>query len=73
MRRMKIFQLGGFFRGVSVGCGSGIKEMMLVRAGIVERFELFEISEHRVNLGIETAEKRGISDRIEFHLAHAFE
>lgn len=52
--------------GIAVGCGSGQKEMNLIRQGIVGKFFLYDFSQQRVQQGKELAEKYGISDRIEF-------
>jgi SAM-dependent methyltransferase len=59
-------------RGVSIGCGSGGKELELVRAGLVGRFELFELSEVRCALGREAAAAAGLGERMTFHAADAF-
>ena len=58
--------------GISIGCGSGSKEMALVRAGLVERFALYELSEVRCRLGREAAATAGLADRMVFHMADAF-
>jgi len=57
----------GFVSGISIGCGNGIKEIELVRQGIVNHFELFELSEVRTNEGIKRAKELGVSDKIKFH------
>jgi SAM-dependent methyltransferase len=59
-------------RAISVGCGTGAKEMRLIRSGIVEHFDLYEITEPRIALGIAEAEKLGISDKVTWHRADAF-
>jgi len=58
--------------GVSVGGGSGQKEIHLLRSGVVEKFELFELSEARIAAGIELSRKLGVEDRVEFIHADAF-
>lgn len=60
-------------RGISIGCGEGIKEIYLVRDGIVESFDLFEISLKRADGGRKVAEQHGLSDRVKFHVCDAFE
>ncbi len=55
-------------RGLSIGSGSGAKEMRLIGLGLVERFDLYEAAEGRVEQGRETARKNGLSDRVTFHL-----
>lgn len=62
-----------FARAVSIGSGHGGKELSLVRANIVEHFELFELSAQRIEVGRAAAEKAGVGGRMHFHLADAFE
>lgn len=59
--------------GISVGCGTGGKEMVLLSQGLVETFHLYEISEVRYNLGKELAIKNGLENRTKFFLRDAFE
>lgn len=63
---------GGFRRAISVGCGNGVKEMQLLRKGIVWKFDLFEISAARVDQGRALAGQQGLEDRATFHVADAF-
>lgn len=60
-------------RAVSVGGGSGHKEMLLLRLGLVERFDLFELSKERIRLGREAARAAGLEQRITFREQDAFE
>ncbi|WP_340318188.1 SAM-dependent methyltransferase [Rhizorhabdus argentea] len=64
---------GGFGRGLSVGCGSGGKEMKLIVQGIVETFDLFEIGEGRRAQIEAKAEEFGVGDRVTIHIGNAFE
>ena len=57
---------------ISVGCGKGDKEIRLVESGIVEHFDLYELSEKAIEIGKIDAEKRGFSKNISFHLGDAF-
>lgn len=57
---------------VSVGCGSGGKEMQLLEQGIVERFICFELSEERIKIGTRNAKIRGLDDRIQFFYGDFF-
>ncbi len=61
-------RLGGrrLARGLSVGCGPGSKELALVQAGIVEGFDLYEISAVRVVQGRALWQGRGLADRGRF-------
>jgi ubiquinone/menaquinone biosynthesis C-methylase UbiE len=61
-----------FSRGVSVGGGSGSKEMLLLDSGLVEHMTIFELSGKRIEAGRKAAEKRGLADRIEFIQQDAF-
>jgi ubiquinone/menaquinone biosynthesis C-methylase UbiE len=61
-----------FRRGVSVGGGSGSKEMALLKAGLVEHMTVYELSSQRIAAGRKAAVKRGLADRIEFVEADAF-
>jgi len=60
-------------KGISVGCGSGVKEMKLLADGIVHFFDLFELAEARIAAGKEMATKRGLQDVIRFVNGDAFE
>lgn len=59
-------------RGLSVACGNGMKEISLVKQGIVQEFDLFEISDVRVAQGRQLAEQHGVANRVRFHLSDAF-
>jgi hypothetical protein len=52
---------------VSVACGAGYKEMQLISQGLVESFDLFEISDVRVTQGEQRAREMGIADRIRYY------
>ena len=56
-----------FDRAISVGCGNGGKEVTLLAAGLVSHFDLYEISEARVEQGQEVAERFGVGERISWH------
>ena len=60
-------------RGVSVGCGFGNKEMRFIRLGMVKHFDLFELSESRIEKGRMIAENLGVADQVQFHRENAFE
>ncbi len=62
-----------FKRGISVGCGFASKEMALIEQGLVDQFDLFELSEVRIAEGRKKAEEKGISDRVHFYRKDAFE
>jgi SAM-dependent methyltransferase len=59
-------------RALSVGCGTGAKEMRLIRAGLVEHFDLYEITEPRIEMGMAEAQRLGVADRVTWHRADAF-
>ncbi len=62
-----------FYQGVSVGSGSGAKEMALIRQGLVERFMLYEFSEYRIEHGKKLAKNMGLENQVTFILGNAFE
>jgi SAM-dependent methyltransferase len=61
-----------FQRGISVGCANGWKEMELLQAGIVESFDLFELSPAMIAQGQGISAERGLEERIMFHQQDAF-
>jgi ubiquinone/menaquinone biosynthesis C-methylase UbiE len=61
-----------FERGVSVGCGIGTKEFKVLEAGVVEHFDLFELSRERIASGEARATASGWGHRASFHHADAF-
>jgi SAM-dependent methyltransferase len=62
-----------FRRGVSVGCGNGVKELALLQSGLVQHFDLFEISETRIARGQARFAKAGLADRATWHTADGIE
>ncbi len=56
-----------FGRGISIGCGSGPKEMALLRAGLVSHFDLYEVSDARIQQGQELTEHYRLHNRIGWH------
>jgi SAM-dependent methyltransferase len=61
-----------FARGVSVGCGNAKKEIRLLCEGLVQHFQLFELSDFCIQQGKELAADQRVSDRAEFILGDAF-
>ena len=59
-------------RAISVGAGEGSKERALLAAGLVERFDLYELSELRCARGRAAADDAGLRERMAFHAADAF-
>ncbi len=59
-------------QGVSVGCGTAIKERALLHAGLVGHFDLYEVSEARAREARAKADQEGLSDRAKVVLANAF-
>lgn len=60
-------------KGISVGCGDGSKEALLLEAGIVGSFDLYELSEKSVERGRSLSNQRALSERMRFHRGFAFE
>lgn len=59
-------------RAISVACGIGAKEMALVKEGLVQDFDLFEVSDQRIMEGTQKSAALGIENRIQFHKEDAF-
>lgn len=57
---------------ISVGCGSGGKEIWFIQDDLVNEFDLFEISQKRVDVGVDKAQRAGLADRMHFFVADAF-
>ena len=53
-----------FRRGISVGCGNGLKEMALLEQGIVSHFDLYEVAEENVRLCQKHAAEKGLENRV---------
>lgn len=62
-----------FKTAISVGCGNAFKEIHLLKSGLVDHFDLFELSEARIEQGVRRAEKFELSSRLQFHQQDAFE
>lgn len=60
-------------RAISVGAGTGVYERDLVKAGLVEHFDLFEVSADRVEQSQKNAADAGMSKNFSAHLADALE
>ena len=58
--------------GISVGSGTGDNERNLILAGLVEKFDLFEVSADRIKQSKYLAKEAGVLDCITHHLADAF-
>lgn len=64
--RLLRHKMGGYKTAISIGCGEGTKEMMLLERNLVQKFACFELAKERIIKGRELAEKRGLQDRIMF-------
>lgn len=60
-------------RAVSVGAGTGDNERAMIKAGLVQHFDLFEVSADRVQQATDLAAQEGMADNITAHLADAFD
>lgn len=61
-----------FRHGLSVGCGTGSKEIALVEAGIVDNMTLYELSDVALEIAKNTATAMGIAHKIQFKLGDAY-
>ena len=58
--------------GLSVGCGTGSREIALVEAGIVESMTLYEFSRVALEIAEKNAKAKGIAHKMQFILGDAF-
>lgn len=61
-----------FANVISIGGGTGDKEMRAIKAGLFERVDLFEIAENRIEQGRSKAVQLDLAQSIAFHLRDAF-
>ncbi|KCZ87581.1 class I SAM-dependent methyltransferase [Hyphomonas johnsonii] len=64
--------IGTFEKAVSVGCGRATKEQDLLRRGIVENFDLFDLSDARLADAEARYTAKGLADRTRFNCSDAF-
>jgi len=62
-----------FKKGISVGGGNGSKEMMLIKQGIVESIDLYELSKERIIEGTASAKEQSLEENIHFIHGDAFQ
>lgn len=60
-------------KGVSIGCGSGDKELVLLANGFVEHFDLYEIADERIQQGKELYKSKGMEHSVQFRNEDPFE
>lgn len=61
-----------FNKGLSVGCGTGVKELYLLRTGIVHHMTCYDLAESRLSQARKRAKDLGLESQIEFILGDAF-
>lgn len=62
-----------FSSALSIGCGTGAKEMSILEQNFVQHFTCFELSETSICKGIKLAKEKGLENRITFILGDFFE
>lgn len=62
-----------FKRGISVGGGNGEKEMNLIEQGIVQSFEVYELSQVRISQGKALAKEHSLEGKMHFIYGDAFD
>ncbi|MFW5836694.1 MAG: methyltransferase domain-containing protein [Desulfovibrionaceae bacterium] len=62
-----------FERGLSIGCGGASKELDLVKQNIVHHFDLYELSQTRVELALMNFSNAGLSDNMTISNKNFFE
>ncbi len=65
-------QLPPFKNAVSVGCGLGLKEFYLLKAGLVEHFILYDLAPKVVDTARKTAEESGLGHAVTCICGDAF-
>jgi SAM-dependent methyltransferase len=58
--------------GISVGCGQGAAEQAMIQSGIVQNFDVFELSSYAIQSGRQKAEAVGLGKNMRFHRGDAF-
>lgn len=53
-------------KAISIGCGTGMKEIGMLKSGIVESFVCYDISQHMIDIATQNAEKEGFMERMNF-------
>jgi len=61
-----------FKKGLSIGCGPAHKELGLVKSGLVESFDLYELSKYALKVAHENFQKAGLEDKVSFYLGDIF-
>jgi len=67
-----IKEAGRFAKAVSIGCGMASKELNLVRTGIVESFDLYEVANERLEKAKQAFASKGLERSITPICADAF-
>jgi SAM-dependent methyltransferase len=60
-------------RAISVGCGIGAKEWNLIQRGLIEHFDLYDVSEANIEHGKKHADQIDLGDKVTYHLADVFQ
>jgi len=60
-------------KAISVGCGSGQKEIKLIKSGFVQFFDLYELAETRILAGQELAKRQQVQESVRFVQGNAFD
>lgn len=68
----RLARMGPFGRAVSVGCGRATKERNLLRSGIVEKFDLFDLADQRLAEARRLMVEADVEDRANLICDNAF-
>ncbi|MGK6317799.1 class I SAM-dependent methyltransferase [Neorhizobium sp. DT-125] len=60
-------------KGISVGCGTGVKEIELIKSGVVDLIEGYDLAPGRIKIAKQKAVDAGVADKAVFHCANAFD
>lgn len=62
----RLIPLGGFGKAISIGCGNAMKEISLIKEGIVKYFTCVDIAEGMIERAIRNAKENNVESQIEF-------
>ena len=60
-------------QALSLGCGTGNRELKWVKAGKIHSIDAYDLSKERIAFAIAQARKEGLSDRVKYNVANVFD
>ncbi|MFC1675669.1 class I SAM-dependent methyltransferase [Planctomycetota bacterium] len=68
----KYFSGKNGLKSLSLGCGTGVKELKWAELGNFEKMEAFDISENRIKFAKEQAQEKGYGNILDFRMADIY-